>query len=171
MIRVAEPAIVAFHAYHVYCIMLGIGISPGTWNEVRFVLRVTKRVSIPSHRHSGLSMMELGFSCSFMCIHPISSCAFRLLGHHASVCVNGGTRIEASKHLRKNNAMPISCSLMQQIKNQRSSEAWHAFQEQMQTEANWGIVMDFRARQPKHTSFRRVKAVPGLHASLLAFLD
>ena len=68
----------------------------------------------PSHRHSGLSMMELGFSCSFMCIHPILSCAFRLLGHHASVCVIGGTRIETCIYLCKYIAMPLSCSLLQQ---------------------------------------------------------
>ena len=68
----------------------------------------------PSHRHSGLSMMELGFSCSFMCIHPILSCAFRLLGHHASVCVIGGTRIETCIYLCKYIAMPLSYSLLQQ---------------------------------------------------------
>ena len=68
----------------------------------------------PSHRHSGLTMMELGFSCSFMCIHPILSRAFRLLGPHASVCVIGGTRIETCIYLCKYIAMPLSCSLLQQ---------------------------------------------------------
>ena len=61
--------LVAFHVYHAYCIVLGIGVSPSTGNEGRFVLRVTERVSIPSHQHSGLSMMELGlvvFICAFI---------------------------------------------------------------------------------------------------------
>ena len=57
------------HACHAYCIVLGIGVSPSTGNEGRFVLRVTERVSIPSHRHSGLSMMEFRFCCVYMCIH------------------------------------------------------------------------------------------------------
>ena len=166
--------LVAFHAYHAYCIVLGIGISPGTGNEVRFVLRVTERVSIPSHRHSGLSMMELGFRWVFMCIHSILSNANRLLGHHASICGIGGTRIETCIHLWKYIAMPLSCSLLQQIKNQQSSGAWRAFQKKYcKTEANWGIPVDFRARQPRHASsiiWRRIKAVPGLHASLLLFL-
>ena len=39
--------LVAFHAYHAYCIVSGIGVSPGTGNEVHFVLRVTECVSIP----------------------------------------------------------------------------------------------------------------------------
>ena len=81
-------------AYHAYCIVLGIGVSPSTGNEGRFVLRVTERVSIPSHRHSGLSMMEFRSCCIYMCIHFILSRAIRLLGHHASICVIGGTRIE-----------------------------------------------------------------------------
>ncbi|GMP79249.1 hypothetical protein CsSME_00034873 [Camellia sinensis var. sinensis] len=63
--------------------------------------------------------MELGFSCSFMCILPILSCAFRLLCHHASVCVIGGTRIETCIYLCKYIAMPLSCSLLQQ--NQESA--------------------------------------------------
>ena len=87
------------HAYHAYCIVFGIGVSPGTGNELRFVLRVTERVSIPSHRHSGLPMMELGSCCVYTCIHSILSCTFRLLCHHASICVIGGTRIEACIYL------------------------------------------------------------------------
>ena len=86
--------LVAFHAYHAYCIVFGIGVSPGTGNEVRSLLRVTERVSIPGHRHSGLTMMESRSCCVFMCIHFILSRAIRLLGHHASRCVIGGTRIE-----------------------------------------------------------------------------
>ncbi|KAI8007810.1 hypothetical protein LOK49_LG07G01020 [Camellia lanceoleosa] len=39
--------LVAFHAYHAYCIVFGIGVSPGTGNEVHSVLRVTECVSIP----------------------------------------------------------------------------------------------------------------------------
>ena len=61
--------LVAFHAYHAYCIVFRVGVNLGTGNEVRSVLRVTERVSIPSHRHSGLSMMELGlvvFTCAFI---------------------------------------------------------------------------------------------------------
>ena len=44
-----------------------------------------------------------------------------------------------------------------------------AFRHQLQTEANWGIAMDFRAKQPEHASFiirSRVEAVPSLHVSL-----
>ena len=90
----ARLYISCIHACHAYCIVLGIGVSPSTGNEGRFVLRVTERVSIPSHRHSGLSMMEFRFYCVYMCIHFILSRAIRLLGHHASRCVIGGTRIE-----------------------------------------------------------------------------
>ena len=125
----------------------------------------------PSHRHSGLSMMELGFSCSFMCIRPILSCAFRLLGHHASVCVIGGTRIETCIYLCKYIAMPLSCSLLQQNEESATFGAWHAFQEKVSTEANWGIPVDFRARQSGHASSIRSKAVPGLHASFICFLS
>ena len=74
--------------------MLGIGVSPNTGNEGRFVLWVTERVSIPSRRHSGLPMMEFRSCCVFMCIHFTLSHAIRLLGHHASRCVIGGTRID-----------------------------------------------------------------------------
>ena len=73
----------------------------------------------PSHRHSGSSMMELGSCCVYTCIHSILSCTFRLLGHHASICVIGGTRIETCIHLSKYIAMPLSCSLSQQ--NQESA--------------------------------------------------
>ena len=90
----ARLYISCIHACHAYCIVLGIGVSPSTGNEGRFVLRVTERVSIPSHRHSGLSMMEFRSCCVYMCIHFILSRAIRLLGHHASICVIGGTRIE-----------------------------------------------------------------------------
>ena len=90
----ARLYISCIHACHAYCIVLGIGVSPSTGNEGRFVLRVTERVSIPSHRHSGLFMMEFRFCCVYMCIHFILSRAIRLLGHHASICVIGGTRIE-----------------------------------------------------------------------------
>ena len=82
------------HACHAYCIVLGIGVSPSTGNEGRFVLRVTERVSILSHRHSRLSMMEFRSCCVYMCIHFILSRAIRLLGHYASICVIGSTRIE-----------------------------------------------------------------------------
>ena len=123
----------------------------------------------PSHRHSGLSMMELGFSCSFMCIHPILSCAFRFLSHHASVCVIGGTRIETCIYLCRYIAMPLSCSLLQQNEELATFGAWHAFQEKVSTEANWGIPVDFRARQSGHASSIRSKTVLGLHASFICF--
>ena len=77
-----------------FALCLGIGVSPSTGNEGRFVLRVTERVSIPGRRHSELSMMESRPCCVHMCIHFILSRAIRLLGHHASICVIGGTRIE-----------------------------------------------------------------------------
>ncbi|KAF5954540.1 hypothetical protein HYC85_007396 [Camellia sinensis] len=46
--------------------MLGIGVSPSTGNEVRFVLRVTERVSIPQSPtlriiHDGVSMDLVGY--------------------------------------------------------------------------------------------------------------
>ena len=90
----ARLYISCIHACHAYCIVIGIGVSPSTGNEGRFVLRVTERVSIPSHRHSGLSMMEFRSCRVYMCIHFILSRAIRLLGHHASICVIGGTRTE-----------------------------------------------------------------------------
>jgi len=90
----AKLYISCIHACHAYCIVLGIGVSSSTGNERRFVLRVTERVSIPNHRHSGLSMMEFTFCYVYMCIHFILSRAIRLLGHHASICVIGGTGIE-----------------------------------------------------------------------------
>ena len=74
--------------------MFGIGVSPTRGNEGRFVLRVTERVSIPSHWHSGLSMMEFTFCCVYMCIHFILSRAIRLLGCHASRYVIGGLRVK-----------------------------------------------------------------------------
>ena len=74
--------------------MFGIGVSPSTGNEGRFILRVTERVSIPGRRHSGLIMMESRPCCVYMCIHFTLSRAIRLLGHHASGCVIDGTRIE-----------------------------------------------------------------------------
>ena len=77
--------LVAFHACHAYYIVFGIGVSPSTGNEVRFVLRVTERVSILGRRHSGLSMMESRSCCVYVCIHFILSRANRL-SHHASIC-------------------------------------------------------------------------------------
>ena len=112
--------LVAFHAYHAYCIVFGIGVSPSTGNEGRFVLRVTERVSIPCHRHSGLPMIEFRSCYVFKCIHFTLSRAIRLLGHHASRCVIGGTRIEDYTPWRvvmhtyvKYFAMPLCCSLLQ----------------------------------------------------------
>ena len=125
----------------------------------------------PSHRHSGLSMRELGFSCSFMCIHPILSCAFRLLGHHASVCVIGGTRIAECIPLCKYIAMPLSCSLLQQNEESAPFGVWHAFQEKVSTEANLGMPVEFLARQSRHAASIRSKSVPGLHASFICFLS
>ena len=86
--------LVAFHAYHAYCIVFGIGVSPGTGNEVRSVLRVTERVSIPQSPTLRNTHDGVGFCCIFICIHFILSCAIRLLGHHASICVIGGTRTD-----------------------------------------------------------------------------
>ena len=106
--------LVAFHAYHAYCIVLGIGISPDTRNEVRFVLRVTKRVSIPQSPTLRIIHDGVRSCCVYTCIHSILSCTFWLLCHHASICVIGGTRIEACIYLWKYIAMPLSCSLLQQ---------------------------------------------------------
>ncbi|KAL7233908.1 hypothetical protein ACSBR1_017501 [Camellia fascicularis] len=61
-------------------------------------------------------------------------------------------------------------AIFQQIRNQQPSEAWHKSREQLQTEANRGIVMDFRARQPEHASFiirNRAEAVCGFACNLL----
>ena len=104
----------------------GVGVSPSTGNEGRFVLQVTERVSIPNRRHSGLSMMESRSCCVYMCIHFTLSRAIRLLGHHASRCVIGGTRIEVCIHMWKYFAMPLSCSLLQQTRNQQPSRALHS---------------------------------------------
>ena len=68
-----------------------------------------------------------------MCIHSILSCAIRPLGHHASRCVIGGPRVENYTALSLCNereggcaymcckylAMPLSCSLLQQTRNQQ----------------------------------------------------
>ena len=108
-----------------FALCFGIGVSPSTGNEGRFVLRVTERVSIPRRRHSGLPMMEFRSCCVFMCIHFTLSHAIRLLGHHASRCAIGGTRIEACIHMWKYFAMSPCCSLLQQIRNQQPSGALH----------------------------------------------
>lgn len=81
-------------ACHAYCIVFGVGVNPNTGNEGRFVLKVTKRVSISGRRHTWLSMIELLALLAYMCIHVPLSCAIQLLGHHVSRCVIGGTRIE-----------------------------------------------------------------------------
>ena len=162
--------LVAFHACHAYRIVFGIGVSPSTGDEVRFILRVTECVSIPSHRHSGLSMMELGFSCVFMCIHPILNCAIRLLGHHASVYVIGGTRIEACIYLWYTLLCPYPALCCSNPRINKLPEFGALSKKNHKTEANRGIPVDFRAKQPKHTAFIRSKAVPGLHASFTAFL-
>ena len=117
------------HAYHAYCIVSGIGVSPGTGNEVHSVLRVTECVLIPQSPTLRIIHDGVRVGCVFIYIHFILSCTIWLLGHHASGCVIGGTRIEACIHLWKYIAMPLSCSPLQQIKNQQSSGAWHAFQE------------------------------------------
>ena len=62
--------LVAFHAYHAYCIVFGIGVSPGTGNEARFVLRVTERVSIPKSLTLRITHDGVRFYCS---IHMHSS--------------------------------------------------------------------------------------------------
>ena len=94
--------------------MFGIGVSPGTGNEVHFVLRVTERVSISKSPTLRITHDGVRSCCVYMCIHFISSRAIRLLGHHASICVIGGTRIEARLYLWKYIAMPLSYSLLQQ---------------------------------------------------------
>ena len=176
-IVLARLYISCIHACHAYCIVFGIGISPGTGNEVRFVLRVTERVSIPRRRHSRFPMMEFRSCCVFMCIHFILSRAIQLLGHHASICVIGGTRIEdytpwrVVKHTYVKNTLPcpflaLCCS---KLKISSFQKPCAAFRRQVHTEANWGIAVDFRAKQPEYASFilwSGVKAVPSLHASL-----
>ena len=114
------PCYIEHCVCHFICIVFGIGVSPGTGNEGRFVLRVTERVSISCRRHSGLPMMEFRSCCVFMCIHFILSRAIQLLGHHASICIIGGTRIEDYTPWRvvmhtyvKYFAMPLCCSLLQ----------------------------------------------------------
>lgn len=77
-----------------YCIVFGVGFSPNTGNEGRFVFQVTKRALILGRRHSWLSMIELLALLAYVCIHFTSSCAIRPLGQHASRYVIGGTRIE-----------------------------------------------------------------------------
>ena len=106
--------LVAFHAYHAYCIVFGIGVCPGTGNEVHFVLRVTECVSIPPSPTLRIIHDGVWSCCVYMCIHSILSCTIRPLGHHVSRCVISGTRIEACIHLWKYIAMPLSSSLLQQ---------------------------------------------------------
>ncbi|GMP81183.1 hypothetical protein CsSME_00035978 [Camellia sinensis var. sinensis] len=80
--------LICIHAYHAYCIVFGIGVSPGVGNEVHFVLRVTECVSIPQSPTLRIIHDGVRSCCVFMCIHPILNCAIRLLGHHASICQN-----------------------------------------------------------------------------------
>lgn len=77
-----------------HCFVFGVGFSPNTGNEGRFVLQVKKRASILGRQNSWLSMIELLALLAYMCIHFTSSRAIRLLDHHASRCMIGGTRIE-----------------------------------------------------------------------------
>ena len=139
-------------------------------NEGRFVLRVTERVSIPSHRHSGLSMMEFRSCCVYMCIHFILSRAIRLLGHHASICVIGGTRIEdyTPRRVVMHTYAKILCYSKSEIRSLPELGTYSKNNcKQRQTGASRGIL---RTRRPEHTSFivrSRFEAVPGLHANLL----
>ena len=124
-----------------------------------------------SHRHYGLYMMELGFRCSFMCIHPILSCAFRLLGHHASVCVIGGTRIETCIYLCKYIAMPLSCSLLLQNEESATFRSSARFPRITAKHRLIGSSRWISAQgDPDTQSSIRSKAVPGLHASFTSFL-
>ncbi|KAF5933843.1 hypothetical protein HYC85_030014 [Camellia sinensis] len=91
------------------------GVSPSTGNEVRFVLRVTERVSIPSRRHFGLSMMESSKSeigsLPEPGTHSEDNCKQRLIGasrgilrtkrpEHASSIIR--SRVEAVPGLHAN---------------------------------------------------------------------
>ena len=118
--------------------MFGVGFSPNTGNEKRFVLQVTKCVSIPGRRHSGLTMMESKPCCIYTCIHFTSSRAIRLLSHRASRCVIGGTMIEVCIHMWKYFAMPFSCSLLQQIRNQQLPKALHSIPGSIATKGESG---------------------------------
>ena len=124
-----------------------------------------------SHLHSGLPIMELGFSCVFMCMHPIFYCAFRLLGHHASVCLIVGTRIEECIYMWKYIAMPHSCTLLQQNKESANFQSLARFPRITAKQRLIGASRWISAQGSPDTHHPiRSKAVPGLHASFTVFL-
>ena len=143
------------HAYHAYCIVFGIGVSPGTGNEARFVLRVTERVSIPKSPTLRITHDGVRFCCS---IHLHSSYIELCNPTPRPSCIEmrDWWHEDRGMHISvKYIAMPLSCSLLQHIKNQQSSEAWHAFRETLQTEVNWGIPVDFRKGSPAYIIQRK----------------
>ena len=162
----ARLYISCIHAYHAYCIVFGVGVSPGTGNEVRFVLRVTERVSIHNHRHSGLSMMELGlvvFICAFI-LYWVAQLNSSAIMHRYAWLVTRGSR---HAYICENTLLcpfPALCCSKSRISN--LPELGTLSKKNYKTEANRGIPVDFRARQPRQVSSIRVKAVPGLHASV-----
>jgi len=74
--------------------LFGLGVSPNTRNEGRFILEVMKRASILGRRRSWSSMIKVKASCVYLCIHFTLNWAIWLLGHHASRCVISGPRVE-----------------------------------------------------------------------------
>ncbi|KAF5933161.1 hypothetical protein HYC85_029332 [Camellia sinensis] len=71
-----------------------------------------------------------------------------------------------SRHSISTSALPrFACPRAPKQRISNFAERGTLSKKNYQTEANWGIPVDFRARQPGHASSIRSKAVPGLHAS------
>ena len=153
--------------------MFGIGVSPGTGSEVRFVLRVMERVSIPSHRHSGLPMMELGFVvfiCAFI-LHWLAHFAPSAIMYRDAWLVARGSR---HADICENTLLcpfPAVCCSKSRISGlpRLGTHFKNRCKQRLIRAASWISAQ----RQPGHASFfirNVIKAVPGLHASLFIFL-
>ena len=94
--------------------MFGIGVSPGTGNEVRSVLRVTERVSIPKSPTLRIIHDGVRFCCS---IHMHSSYIELCKSAPRPSCIDMRDWWHEDRGMHifvKYIAMPLSCSLLQQ---------------------------------------------------------
>ena len=99
--------------------MFGIGVSPGTGNEARFVLRVTERVSIPKSPTLRITHDGVRFCCS---IHLHSSYIELCNPTPRPSCIDMRDWWHEDRGMHifvKYIAMPFCCSLLQQ--NQESA--------------------------------------------------
>ena len=128
----------------------------------------------PSHRHSGLSMMELGFVVAFIYIAPY----IELCKSDSSAIMHRYARLVArgSRHAYICEIHCCAPFLLSVAANQESAvfRGLARFPKTIAKQRLIGASSWISARrQPGHASFiiwRRVKTVPGLHASLLFFL-